>query len=175
MLKKIKETPMPVAIAIMALCLIVGITAGNKNALNRAIADNKVELTSIAKLADERATEAGNLLVVCRRAIKDDPSITALEEAIGAQKAAKRAGQIAQADQRLTFAAQEASEKVKADEGVSESDKKAATRAMDELTSKEKILTREAAAYNGGVAEVARVYNTLPTRWMFGGAPEAYR
>ncbi len=174
MLKQIKRVPVPVAILIMVLCMLLGIAGGNKKALNQAMKKYGVDMSAIAQEANDRATHATNLLTVCKRNLAaGDPAVQALEEAIAAQKGAKGPAQLAQANRDLTFAAQTVSNLTL--EKASEQDKRLATGVMDEMISAQKILAREAVAYNNGVAAVRDIYDGLPTQFLLGKPPEVFQ
>lgn len=174
MLKQIKRVPVPAAILIMILCLLLGVASGNKKALDQAVKRYGVDMSAIMQEANNRATQATNLLTVCRRNLDaGDPAILALEEAIAAQKGAKAPAQLAQANRDLTFAAQTASNLTM--EKASEQDKRLTTGVMDEMISAQKILSREAVAYNNGVASVRDVYDGLPTQFLLGKPPEVFQ
>ncbi len=173
MLNKMKQTPVPVAVLVMVLCILVGVTFGNKNALDRAVKNSGATLTEIAELTQQRAAKASNLLVICQRSIPGNAGIEALENAIHTLKNATHAGQIAEADRRLTFAAESVRGPI--ENAATEQDRKLMVGVMDELNSAEKILTRVAGTYNEKVTEVREVYDSLPTKWLLGGVPEVYQ
>lgn len=172
-MKTLKQIPVPVAIAIMVLCIVVGIAFGNNNALSKAKAEPEAILTEVSATASQRASTAKNLLVVAGRNDIDAKNRTALEDAIGSLEDAKKPGKIATANSSLTFAAGVVHEELQ--QKANDSDKKLSTGVMDDLSSQEKILTRQANRYNESLDSVRKLYNTLPMRWLIGGMPEVYR
>lgn len=172
MMKTLKRMPVPLAILIMVLCIVVGVAFGNHNALRNAKAEPEAILSEVTELASQRAGKGSNLLVVAERNTVDDTSKTALKTAANELKNAKNAGDIAAANGQLTAAANAVNEQIQATAGAE--DKRLATAAMDDMESMNMILTRRAGAYNEQVEEVRKVYRKLPFGWLVGGIPEVY-
>lgn len=172
-MKKLKQIPVPVAIIIMVVCIIVGVAFGNHNAFSDAKAAPEAILTEVSAMASDRANKASNLLVVANRNDVDQKNITALEDAIGDLKNATRANKIAEANQSVTFAANTVNEQIQQAAGAE--DRKWATGAMDEISSLNKQIVRRASAYNESVSDLRSLYNKLPLRWFVGGMPEVYQ
>jgi len=173
-LKKIRKIPMGAAIVIMVVCVAAGVALGNKNALDRAIADTAADLHEALDLASDRVDMAEHrLLMLCKRIIPDHEATKALERAVEVCRRAKTPGEIAQADKALDSAAQGVLEPLR--EAAKESDRKLATGAMDDIISVGKRMKRSADAYNNGLAYVRKVYNALPMRALLRGLPEAFR
>lgn len=173
MLKKIKQMPAFIAIIIMVVCMLAGITFGNKNALDSAAANAETAFHEVVGLSVQRAQKAGNLLVLCNRNIAGTTEAEALAGAIEAVEDAVRPSQVAEANRRLTFAANAASPLVK--EAASAQDQKLLTGVLDDMGSLEKQLTRKASVYNETLVTTQDVYNKLPMRFLIGGMPEVYR
>ena len=173
MLKKLKELPMPVAAAFLVVCILAGVTLGNRNALVSAAQRPKAEYEALASLALERG-RASNLLVIASRNAPDAPYTKKLAETIESVKNAKSVREVAEADQALTFAATAVEEALSP--AVTPQDKKLMTGVMDDLASAEHQLARVAGRYNEAVLEVKTVHGKLPAKWLLHGAlPEAYQ
>lgn len=172
-MKRLKQMPIPIAVLIMVLLVVAGITFGNHNALASVKKEPESILESVSALASDRAKQAKNLLVVAKRNEVEARHITALEDAIGELEDAKKANQIASANQSLTFTATAVNDALQ--EAADQQDKKLATGVMDELESRNKLITREANKYNDSLDAVRTLYYSLPMRWLIGGMPEAYR
>ena len=168
-----KSIPVPVAIGIMVLCILAGVTFGNRNALNRAKADSGASLAAVTEFTNARATHAGNLAKLADRISPDDPAIVALRSAMSALDAAQTPSAIAWADRELDDAV-EAVRAMLASRAEGQ-DARLLTGVMDELASAEMMLARRITEYNGALAEVREVYDALPTRWLLGALPESFR
>jgi len=173
-LKKMKQIPVWVAIVVMAVCVVAGVALGNRNALERARADIDASLADALGLAYQRVDMAEHrLLLLCKRNIPDHAATKALEQAVEVSRRAKSPRGIAQADKALSAAAEAVLEPL--GEAASAMDKNLMTGVMDEMISAEKIMKRSADAYNNGLEDVRRVYNSLPLRQLLGGMPEAFK
>lgn len=172
-MKTLKQMPVPVAILVMVLCIVIGIAFGNHNALSQAKVEPEQKLAELTALASQRATHAKNLLVVAKRNDVGDKDIKALEDAIADLQNAKRADRIASANQSLTFAAGIVDEQIQLT--ASEQDRRLSTGVIDDLSSDGNILARAARGYNDSVEEVRKVYKKLPFGWLVGGMPEVYQ
>lgn len=174
MLKKIGRIPIPLAAGIMVVLILLGITAGNKKALDQAVAAHMVAIDEIAEMTAQRVQKANNLLTIAKRYGDSAESAERLSEAISDGKYAKKAERLAQVNRDISFAASAVNDVIQAQ--GSEADKRLATGEMDELLSAETMIRRAAAAYNAGVTEVTKVYDKLPTKALLGGAlPEGYQ
>lgn len=174
MLKKLKELPIPVAAAFLVVCILAGVTLGNRNALVSAAQRPKAEYEALASLALERGQKASNLLVIASRNAPDAPYTKKLAETIESVKNAKSVREVAEANRALTFAATAVEEALSP--AVTPQDKKLMTGVMDDLASAEHQLARVAGRYNEAVLEVKTVHGKLPAKWLLRGAlPEAYQ
>ncbi len=171
MLKKLKQMPLSIAVGVMVVCILAGVTLGNRNALNRAKADSGATLTAVTQHTAERATQAGNLVKLAERLSPDDPIIAPLKTAIAELKAANTPSGITQADQALT-AACEAARTALAGKG-SEQDAKLLTGLLDTIASEESMITFTVREYNAALVTVQDVYDSLPTKWIQ-AAPEVF-
>lgn len=172
MLKKLKQIPVPIAAAIMIICIAAGIALGNNNALKDAKAGAETSMAQVTELSLERAQKASNLLVLCERYAPDNVATVAIKNAVEAQKNAKTPSQIAEANRNLTDAAYAANEMLRA--FVKDTDAKLLTGIMDDLGSYQKQLTRAANTYNADAAEAYAVYQKLPSRFLLGSYLEEY-
>lgn len=172
-MKTLKQMPIPVAILIMVLCIVIGVAFGNHNALSRAMAEPEEILTEVSALASQRGTRGKNLVVVAKRNDVDSKNIKALEDAISQLAGARKANKIASANESLTFAATVVNEQIQL--SADESDRRLATGVMDDLSSDNNILTRRARVYNDSLEDAAKVYRKLPFGWLVGGMPEVYQ
>lgn len=172
-MKKLGQIPVPAAVAIMVLCILLGITFGNHNALEAAKAEPEAILQEVSALAAKRAGTAKNLLVVAGRNTVDAQNTKALSDAIAALEDARRADRIAEASRSVDFAAQAVNEQLQQTAG--DQDKRLATGVMDDLYSTGAMMNRQGTIYNEALADVRSVYNKLPMRWLIGGMPEVYQ
>ncbi|MDL2319114.1 hypothetical protein LJC74_08615 [Eubacteriales bacterium OttesenSCG-928-A19] len=172
-MKTLKQMPVPLAVVIMVVLIVIGIAFGNHNALSSASKEPEAIMTEVSAMASQRASTAKNLLVVANRNDVDTKNRTALEDAIAALEDAKRADKVSSANKSLTFAANAVNEQIQ--ETADAQDKRLATGVMDELTSQDKLISRRAASYNESLDSVRSLYRTLPMRWVIGGMPEVYQ
>ena len=172
-MKRLKQIPVPLAVVIMVVCIVVGIAFGNHNALSEAKAAPEAILAEVSALASQRANSAKNLLVVANRNNVDQALRTQLEDTIGSLEDATKAGKIASANEGLTFATNAVNEQIQAN--ANDQDKRLATGVMDDLSSNDKLLTRRANVYNESLEAVSKVYRTLPFGWLVGGMPEVHQ
>lgn len=172
-MKRLQRIPIPVAIIIMVFLIVAGVAFGNHNALTRAAAEPEAILAEVSATASQRASKAKNLLVVANRNEVEAKNRTALEDAIAGLEDARRAGQLASANQSLTFAASAINEQLQL--VADTQDKKLATGVMDDLGSLDKQLIRQANNYNDLVEDVRSLYKRLPLGWVLGGMPEVYQ
>lgn len=172
-MKTLKQIPVPVAVVIMVLCIVLGVVFGNNNALSRASKEPEAILAEVSVTASQRATSAKNLLVVAKRNTVDAKAINALEDAIAGLESAKKANKISSANTTLTFTAEAVNEQIQA--SATDQDKRLATGVLDDMASYERILSRQANSYNEALGDVRSVYKTLPFGWLVGGMPEVYQ
>ncbi len=180
MLSKIKQTSVPVAALFLALCLVVGVGLGNRNALARAVAEAKVNDAKLPELSEkltllaaERVTHAGYLLRLCQRDLPNDPVTKSLEAAIEGLHVAKNPSQIAKADQELTYALAQVDAPLRA--LGNESVRDLLVKETDMLNGFGKQLYWAGADYNRALAYVKDVHGRLPLKWFLGNMPEVYR
>lgn len=172
-MKKLKQMPVPVAALIMVALMLVGLAFGNHNALKRAMAAPDAIFEEVSALASERANEAANLVVVAGRYDVEQRGIDDLQGAIDAVKDAGTPKKVAAANQTITSKAQTLYEQV--EPLADDYDRRLATGVMDNLTSKDQMLTRKGNEYNTAIQSVLQLEKKLPMRWVIGGAPEVYQ
>lgn len=172
-MKTLKQIPVPVAIIIMVVCILVGTAFGNNNALSDAKKEPELVLAEVSALASERAGKAKNMQVLAERSGISDADINALKAAVDGLQNATRADKIAEANRTLTTAAENVNAQLQLT--ASDADKRLSTGVMDDLSSLEHMISRSAATYNDSVAKVESLYKELPMRWVIGGLPEEYK
>lgn len=173
MLSKIQELPVRVAAVIMVLCVLAGVALGNAGALRGAVDAAAGDRALIEELSAERASKASNLLVVARRVAPDSPALASLSTAIDAQKKAKTIGSMAAANREIGEAVANVNDALQA--RAEGQDKRLLTAANDDFTSLDKRLNRAVSTYNQSAGEAQRIYQSLPTKFFLGGAPEVYQ
>lgn len=167
MLKKLNGLPKAAGVGILVVCVAFGVTAGNRNALVKAVKRAGENLPAVEQLLSERAGKASNLITLCERYVADGDATAELKSARDALNAALGAGDataMQSANQKLSGVADAAQIAVR--EQASAQDQKLLLAAMDELRSSQLQLDRAAGAYNEGIAEAKSVYGKLPTRFL---------
>lgn len=172
-MKTLQRIPVPIAVLIMVLCILVGIAFGNHHALSDAIKAPEAIMTEVAEMAAQRVGIAKNLLVLASRNEVDAQASAALEAAVASLESASAPTQIADANRSVTAAADAVNVQIQA--AASDQDKKLSTGVMDNLGSLAAQLARRANAYNESLEDVRKLYNTLPMRFVIGGLPEVYQ
>lgn len=161
-MKKIKQLPVPVAVLIMIVCILAGLTFGNNNALSRAMADSSDAFGSVQSMGQEWANKASNISTLCTNAGVDDGIVKSLNNAIDAVKKADSPKRFTQAREDLLSSLDKA--RTALDEHSSEV--QYLQRAEDDLLSSQLQLDRVIKTYNAEQQTVVDVYNKLPTKWL---------
>jgi len=173
MLRKIKGLPVPVAVIIMVICVLVGVALGNANALRAASKGTLEAQAAVRQYSDARAVQAGNMLVLARRIAADSPVTASLEQAIEAHRRAGPIAGVAAANAQLTDAVRDA-------RGVLEplaveTDRRLLTGVVDDFDSGTHLLSRKIGEYNESVQKVRQTLAALPFQFLLQGAvPEVY-
>jgi uncharacterized protein len=155
MLKKIKGIPIPVAVGILLLCMVIALFLGNRGALREAMEPVNSAMEDVLRCTADRAGKAKNLRTLLQRHLPDAPENAALTVAIEGLEGADTPQTIARADAALTGAANAARTALT---GVADAANLQA--AMDGLLGAGDQLLRATRAYSEAAAQAAG-----PTAW----------
>ncbi|MCL1796645.1 MAG: hypothetical protein FWG37_07140 [Clostridia bacterium] len=173
MLRRMKGIPVPVAVAILTLCVLVGVALGNANVLRAAAKGVTQFETALRERSQVCAVKAGNLLHPARQYIADDPATAALSKAVEAHKKTKSIKELSAANANLSDAVHamwDALEPV-----ITEPSRGPAIGELDVFDSESNLLKREVGKYNEAVQKVRQTLATLPFRFLLQGVvPEVY-
>jgi hypothetical protein len=169
MLKKIKAMPIPVAVGILLLCVVIALFLGNRSALREAMEPVNSAMEDILRCTNDRAGKAKNLQTLLKRHLPDAPENAALTVAIEGLEKADSAQAIARADAALTGAANAARTALT---GVADAANLQA--AMDGLLGAGDQLLRATRAYNEAAGQAQAAYDQLPLSFLLGERPEVY-
>lgn len=173
MFKKIKQTPVPIAALIMALCMLAGVALGNQNALNGAANGANDMLPGIKQIASSKTTYAEHILRLCQRNLPDAPETAELRDAIASLSVARTASAIAKADSELSIALTAIDAPLRAAGGQLVSTQ--LTGELDKYDEAARNLFLKSVEYNKKVAEAQTVYDRLPMKLFLRGMPEVYQ
>ena len=152
------------AILIMAICILLGVVLGNRNALNQATANAEKGFAEVAEGMKDRIGKAKTLLNKANEYIPGDEATKALIDAIAQAEKAKGQKAVASADAKIANAAANVHQALPA--AMSAADQRYAVAAWDELVSVDKQINRLKRNYNEGFQEAIDVYRMLPARWL---------
>lgn len=164
MRNKLNKLPKAAGIAILVICVLLGVTLGNGNALNKAVRRAEKELPAVEQILAERAGKASNLITLCERYIPESDAAAELKEARDDILSAQSAAEMYEANLRLSGLAEAA--QIALSTEADQVDQKLLLSAMDELNSSQLQLQRAAKPYNEEIADAQKVYNKLPTRFL---------
>ena len=153
------------AVLIMAVCILLGLVFGNRNALNRAVANAEKGFSVVEERMKDRIGKAKTLLNKANEYIPDDQATKALVQAVAQAEKAKGQKAIASADQKIANAVENVYNALPAT--MDAADRRYAVAAWDELVSVDKQINRVKKNYNEGFQEAIEVYRMLPARWLF--------
>ena len=152
MKEKLNSLPKAAGIAILVVCILSGVTLGNGNALSSAQREANRSLPAVQEILSERYLPGSDVTAQ-------------LKAARDAVSSAQSAEEMYDANLLLSGTAEAAY--IALDQaGLSDTDKRLLTGAMDELRSSQLQLEREAENYNDEIDNAIDVYRKLPTRFL---------
>ncbi len=160
--EKLHHLPQAAGIALLCVMLVLALFAGNFRALQSATPKAFLRQGDVAVIVEERISEAKNVLSVAARVGLGDNDIHAVELAIGEMQAAKTARELSRANQVLEMAV--SSLTTAQLEGEEARNMRAAADGFAEQGS---FLRQEARAYNEKAQKAQKVYDNLPTRFLY--------
>lgn len=165
MKEKLNSLPKAAGIAILVVCILSGVTLGNGNALSSAQREANRSLPAVQEILSERGGKASNLITLCERYLPGSDVTAQLKAARDAVSSAQSAEEMYDANLLLSGTAEAAY--IALDQaGLSDTDKRLLTGAMDELRSSQLQLERDAENYNDEIDNAIDVYRKLPTRFL---------
>lgn len=166
MKNKVHTMSAKTAILLMVICILLGITLGNRNALHQAIAKAEQGFADVSLLTDRRVEKAHGLLTLLNRYNPDSDATKALSGAIDRAKKAKNPEAILTADQEIAEISQVALNELPSSMAYAV-DETLANGLKDELSTVDRQIARMKRTYNEGFQEAIDVYQKLPTKWLF--------
>lgn len=160
--EKLHDLPQAAGVAIMALLLVLSLFVGNFRALQSATPKDFIRQGDVQSIVEDRIDAAENVLTIAGRAGLSADRINEAETAIEALEKAKTARDISRANQTLTAAVSEltAADNLGQDAAYMQ-------RAADEFAELGSFLRQEARAYNEKAEKAERLYEKLPTKFLF--------
>lgn len=172
MKEKLNRLPKAVGIAVLAVCVLLGVYCGNRNALRAAVAEAELNLPAVEQILAERAGKASNLITLGERYLPQSNAVQQLQKARDEVLEADGVQTMYEANLRLSSLSEAVYIALQAE--VDGTDARLLLSAMDELRSSQLQLERAAQAYNDAIAEARQVYNRLPARLLL-QKPEGFQ
>ncbi len=167
--EKLHRLPMAAGIAAMVLMLVISLFVGNFRALQIATPKAFIRQGDVQSIVEDRIAQAGNAVTVATRAGLDAQLILDVNNAMKGMEEAKTAREISRADQLLTTAVAELTTAQIADAETA----KSMQRAADNFAEQGSFLRQEARAFNEKAEKAEKLYESLPTKFLF-SQPDIY-
>lgn len=168
---KLERLPFGAGIAALVLLCVLALPVGNFRALQGATPKAFLRQGDVASIVEDRIDAAENVRTVASRASIDDVLLQEVSNAINAMEGAKTARDISRADQRLMMAVAELIDR--ADSALTGENSAMLSRAADNFAEQGSFLRQEARAYNEKAERAEKLYESLPTKFLF-SQPDMY-
>ena len=171
-MKKILRMSTHAAILFMVVCVLLGVVLGNRNALNKAVANAEKGFYVVEERMKDRIGKAKILLSKASEYNPGDGSTKALIDAIAQAEKAKGIKAIAAADTKIADAADDVYNAFPS--SMNAADRRYVVAAWDEMKSVNNEVLQSKRDFNEGFQEAIEVYRKLPSRWLLKN-PEGVR
>ena len=169
--ERLERLPFGAGIAALVLLCVLALPVGNFRALQGATPKAFLRQGDVASIVEDRIDAAENVKTVASRASVDDALLRDVDDAISAMESAKTARDISRADQSLTMAVAELIDR--ADSALTGENGAMLSRAADSFAEQGSFLRQEARAYNEKAERAEKLYESLPTKFLF-SQPDMY-
>lgn len=160
--EKLHALPRAAGIMLMALLLVASLFVGNFRALQNATPKAFFKQGDVQSIIEDRIAQAGNVVTVATRAGLSADLILDVENARQALEEARSAKNISRIDQQLTAAVAELTTAQ-----LSGEDAKSMQRAADNFAEQGSFLRQEARSYNQKAQKAEKLYDMLPTKFLW--------
>ena len=169
--EKLARLPFGAGIAALVLLCVLALPVGNFRALQGATPNAFLRQGDVASIVEDRIDAAENVKTVASRASVDDALLRDVDSAIRAMEGAKTACDVSRADQSLMVAVAELIDR--ADSALTGENSTMLSRAADNFAEQGSFLRQEARAYNQKAEKAEKLYESLPTKFLF-AQPDMY-
>ncbi|MBQ2947818.1 MAG: hypothetical protein IJD94_02435 [Clostridia bacterium] len=167
--EKLYDLPQAAGIAILCVMLVLSLFVGNFRALSGATPKAFLRQGDVKSIVEDRIGAAENVIGVARRIDLNGGDIDAAVSALARYEEAGNAREISRADQALSAAIAELTTANIADGEAARSMRYAA----DAFAEQGSFLRQEARAYNEKAEKAEKIYESLPTRFLY-AEPDMY-
>ncbi|MDO5300312.1 MAG: hypothetical protein Q4F18_12845 [Clostridia bacterium] len=169
--QRLNDMPQAAGIAALVLLCVLALPVGNLRALQNATPAAFLRQGDVKSIVEDRIAAAGNALTVASRGDVSDQLTADVQAAIEQLQKAKSAREISRADQKLTAAVSEMV--AAASDSLDAENQRMLTRAADDFAEQGSFLRQEARAYNEQAEKAEKLYEKLPTKFLF-AQPDSY-
>ena len=167
--EKLYDLPQAAGVAILCVMLVISLFVGNFRALQGATPKAFLRQGDVKSIVEDRIGAAENVIGVARRMDMNSGDIDAAVSAITRYENAENAREISRADQVLSAAIAELTTADIADSEAARSMRYAA----DAFAEQGSFLRQEARAFNEKAEKAEKIYESLPTRFLY-AEPDMY-
>ena len=167
--EKLYDLPQAAGVAILCVMLVISLFVGNFRALSGATPKAFLRQGDVKSIVEDRIGAAENVIGVARRIDLNGGDIDAAVSALARYEEAGNAREISRADQALSAAIAELTTADIADSEAARSMRYAA----DAFAEQGSFLRQEARAFNEKAEKAEKIYESLPTRFLY-DEPDMY-